>query len=269
MQNGRHSRQFDSHRNNREGTMSNLKGKVAVVTGASKGIGAGIAKALAEAGASVVVNYASSREGADRVVGEIVKAGGKAVAVHADVSKADEVRSLFAETKKAFGTVDVLVNNAAVFNFQAFDKITESEFHRQYNINVLGPILTTQEALKYFGPNGGSVINVSSVVSQSPFPNALLYSSTKGAVDNLTRGLALELEPKKVRVNALNPGYTETEGAQATGIFTDEVKQQAAAGTPLGRIAKPADIAPLAVFLASDDSAWITGETVRVSGGLK
>jgi 3-oxoacyl-[acyl-carrier protein] reductase len=186
--------------------MSELKGKVAVVTGASKGIGAAIAKELASEGAAVVVNYASSREGAERVVAEITRNGGKAIAVKADVSKAAEITRLFAETKKAFGTLDVLVNNAGVYRFAPLEEVTEEEFHRQFNINVLGPLLASREALKYFGPDGGSVINISSIVSQSPMPTAVVYSASKGALDTATRVLAKELGPKKIRVNAINPG---------------------------------------------------------------
>lgn len=249
--------------------MSKLTGKVAIVTGASKGIGAGIAKALAAAGAAVVVNYSSSKAGADRVVDEITSNGGKAVALQGDVAKAADVRHLFAATKEVFGALDVLVNNAGVFKFEPIESISEEEFHREYNTNVLGPLLATQEALKYFGANGGNIINISSVVSTHPMAGAVLYSSTKGALDNLTSGLALELAPRNIRVNAISPGYTVTEGASDTGIFEGENGVQLAAKTPLGRLGKPSDIASAVVFLASDDSAWITGETIRAAGGVK
>jgi len=249
--------------------MSQLKGKVAIVTGASKGIGAGIAQGLAAAGAAVVVNYASSKEGADRVVAQITGEGGKAIAVQGDVSKAADVKRLFQQASRAFGSLDVLVNNAGVFEFGPIETVTESQFHRHYGVNVLGPILTVQEALKYFGPNGGSIINISSVVSTNSFPTGVLYSSTKGALDNLTRGLALELAPRKIRVNAINPGGTDTEGARATGLLDGESGEKFVAGIPFGRFGRPADIAPVAVFLASDDAAWITGETIRAAGGQK
>ena len=249
--------------------MSKLTGKVAIVTGASKGIGAGIAKALGAAGAAVVVNYASSKTGADRVVEEIIGSGGKAVAVQGDVAKAADVQRLFEATQQAFGAPDILVNNAGIFKFEPIENITETEFHREFNTNVLGPLLTTQEALKYFGANGGSIINISSVVSTSPMVGSVLYSTTKGALDNLTRGLALELAPRNIRVNAINPGYTVTEGASDTGIFEGESGSEIAAQTPLGRLGQPSDIAPAVVFLASDDGAWITGETIRVAGGVK
>lgn len=249
--------------------MSKLNGKVAVVTGASKGIGAAIAKALATSGASVVVNYASSREGADRVVNEIVEKGGKAVAVHGDVSKAEDVQRIFAETKNAFGQLDVLVNNAGVFDFAPLEEVTEDEYRRQFDINVLGPILTTQEALKYFGENGGSVINVSSVVSQSPPLNSVVYSATKGALDTFALGLSKELAPRKIRVNTLAPGAVETEGAHRVGVIGSDFEKQIVAQTPLGRIGQPDDIADVAVFLASEDSRWMTGERIAVAGGLR
>lgn len=247
--------------------MGRLNGKVALVTGASKGIGAGIAKALAAEGASVVVNYASSKTGADKVVAEIEKAGGKALAVQGDVSKSADVKRLFSETKKAYGKVDVLVNNAGLYKFGAFVEASEESFHQHYNLNVLGPILATQEALRYFGPAGGSVINISSVVGTRPFPGALIYSSTKGALDNLTRGLALELASRKVRVNAVSPGYTITEGVD--GIFDEAMLKKISTDTPLGRPGLPEDIAPTVVFFASDESSWLTGQIVNVSGGLQ
>ena len=249
--------------------MSKLKNKVAVVTGASKGIGAGIAKSLAAEGAAVVVNYASSKEGADRVVAEIVKKGGKAVAVQGDVSKASDVRRLFAETKKAFGTLDVLVNNAGVYEFAALGEITEEQFHRQFNTNVLGLILTSQEAVKRFGAGGGSIINIGSTISSMTPPATAVYTATKGAVDAVTHVLAKELGPKKIRVNSINPGMVETEGVHTSGFIGSDFQKQLEAQTPLGRIGQPADIAPIAVFLASADSGWLTGETLLASGGLR
>jgi 3-oxoacyl-[acyl-carrier protein] reductase len=250
--------------------MSNrLTGKVAIVTGASKGIGAGIAKSLAAAGSAVVVNYASSREGADRVVAEITAEGGKAIAVQGDVAGADDVRRLFAATKEAFGALDVLVNNAGVFQFDPLEAVTEDEFHREFNINVLGTLLATQEALKHFGPAGGSVINISSIVSANPVPNSVVYSATKGAVDSITGALAKELGGRKIRVNAIAPGGVETEGVHRIGIIDSDFQKEMIAKTPLGRFGQPDDIARVAVFLASDDAAWITGERLTVSGGLR
>jgi 3-oxoacyl-[acyl-carrier protein] reductase len=249
--------------------MSDLKGKVAVVTGASKGIGAGIAKALAEAGASVVVNYASSKEGAERVVAEITGKGGKAIAVQGDVAKAADVQRLFAETKKAFGPLDVLVNNAGVYQFEPLEAATEAEFHRQFNTNVLGLILATQEAVKHFGPEGGSVINIGSVASTSTPPMSVVYSATKGAVDSITGVLARELGARKIRVNSINPGGVETEGTHSGGIIGSDFANQLVARTALGRFGQPEDIAPVAVFLASPDSGWLTGEIIRASGGFQ
>jgi len=249
--------------------MSDLKGKVAVVTGASKGIGAGIAKSLANAGAAVVVNYASSKEGAERVVAEIKAKGGQAIAVKGDVAKSADVKHLFEATRKAFGALDVLVNNAGIYKFQPLDEITEDEFHRQFNTNVLGTILATQEAARHFGPNGGSVINISSVASESPVPTASVYSATKGAVDAATRVLAAELGPRRIRVNVIAPGGVETEGVHSAGIIGSDFEKQIVAGTPLGRFGQPDDIAKVAVFLASDDSAWMTGERLQASGGFR
>jgi 3-oxoacyl-[acyl-carrier protein] reductase len=249
--------------------MSRLKNKVAIVTGASKGIGAGIAKSLAAEGAAVVVNYSSSKEGADRVVAEIVQKGGKAVAVQADVSKAADVQRLFAEAKKAFGTLDVLVNNAGVYEFAPLGEITEQQFHRQFNTNVLGLILATQEAVKLFGAKGGSIINIGSTASRLTPPTTAVYTATKGAVDAVTHVLAKELGPQKIRVNSINPGVVETEGAHTAGVIGSDFQKQAEAQTPLGRIAQPEDIAPIAVFLASADSGWLTGETLLASGGLR
>jgi len=248
--------------------MAELTGKVAVVTGASKGIGAGIAKALAKAGAAVVVNYASSQDGADRVVKEIKQSGGKAVAIRGDVGKAADIKTLFEETKKAFGSLDILVNNAGVYGFVALEAVTEQEFHREFNTNVLGLILATREAVKYFGPEGGSVINVGSVVSSLTPPHTVVYSATKGAVDAVTGVLAKELGPKKIRVNSINPGGVETEGTHTAGIVGSDFQKQMVAQTPLGRFGQPEDIAPVAVFLASDASGWLTGEVLRASGGL-
>jgi 3-oxoacyl-[acyl-carrier protein] reductase len=249
--------------------MSDLKGKVAVVTGASKGIGAAIAKGLSAAGAAVVVNYSSSKEGADHVVADINANGGKAIAVKGDVAKAVDMRRLFDETEKAFGTLDVLVNNAGVYKFLPLEDITEDEFHREFNINVLGTILaTTKEAVKHFGPNGGSVINISSTASAGE-PTAAIYSGTKGAVDAITRGLAAELGPRKIRVNAIAPGGVETEGTHSAGIVGSDFEKTMIAGTPLGRFGQPDDIARIAVFLASDDSAWLTGERLTASGGYR
>jgi len=248
--------------------MSKLTGKVAIVTGASKGIGAGIAKGLGAAGAAVVVNYASSKEGADRVVAEIKSKGGKAFAVQGDVSKAADVKRLFEETKKSFGSLDVLVNNAGVFEFGPLEAVTEAEFHREFNTNVLGPILTIQEALKHFGPKGGSVINISSVAGANPVPNSAVYSATKGAVDSITRGLAKELGSRNIRVNAIAPGGVETEGTRRIGIIGSDFEKQIVAGTPLGRFGQPEDISRVAVFLASDDSGWLTGERITASGGF-
>ena len=248
--------------------MRELQGKVAVVTGASKGIGAAIAKELAAAGAAVVVNYATSRDGADKVVAEITRKEGRAIAVQADTSKRADVQRLFAETTKAFGRLDVLVNNAGVFNFQPLEEVTEAEFHRHYDTNVLGPILATQEAVKHFGPEGGSVINISSVAARNGTPNSVVYSGTKSALNTVSRILAKELGPRKIRVNSLSPGYTVTEGVVSAGIDESEMAKEMVAQTPLGRGGRPEDIAQVAVFLASDRAAWITGEVVPVSGGL-
>ena len=249
--------------------MSELKGKVAIVTGASKGIGAGIAKGMAEAGAAVVVNYAASKEGADRVVSEITGKGGKAVAVQGDVSKVADVKRLFAEAKRAFGAPDVLVNNAGIFAFDPLEAVTEDEFHREFNTNVLGPILTIQEALKHFGPEGGSVINISSVVSTAAVPNSVVYSATKGAVDSIARVLGTELAARKIRVNTIAPGGVETEGSHSVGMIGSDFEKQIVADTPMGRLGQPEDIARVAVFLASDNARWLTGERIAASGGLR
>ena len=246
-----------------------LQGKVAVVTGASKGIGAAIARGLAAEGAAVVVNYASSKAGADKVVAEIEKAGGKAVAVHGDVAKEAEVKRLFVEANEAFGRLDILVNNAGVYQFGALEDVTEAEIHRQFDTNVLGPILATREAVKRFGDAGGSVINVSSVASTKGLPGATVYGATKGALDQITRNHAIELAPKKIRVNTIAPGGVETEGTHSAGIIGSDFEKQMVAETPLGRLGQPDDIAGVAVFLASDASRWITGERLVVAGGSR
>jgi 3-oxoacyl-[acyl-carrier protein] reductase len=247
--------------------MSKLQGKVAVVTGASKGIGAGIARAFAAEGAAVVVNYASSREGAEKVVSEIRAAGGKAIAVGGDVAKAADVKALLEETKMEFGKLDVLVNNAGVFEFFPIESFNEAEFHRQFNINVLGPTLLAQEALTHFGPEGGSIINVSSVAAYNSPANSVVYSATKAALDTVTRVLAAELGPRKIRVNSLNPGGVETEGTHRIGVIGSDFEKDIVRRTSLGRIGQPEDIAKVAVFLASDDAGWITGERITASGG--
>jgi len=249
--------------------MSKLAGKVAVVTGASKGIGAGIAKGFAAEGASVVVNYASSKEGADRVVAEITAKGGKAIAVQGDVAKAADAVRLFAETKKAFGRLDVLVNNAGVYKFSPLEEINEGDFHWMFNTNVLGLLLTTQEAAKHFGSEGGSIINIGSTASQVNLPTASVYTATKYAVDGITRILAKELGSKKIRVNSINPGMVETEGTHTMGIIGSDFQKGFEAQTPLGRIGQTDDITPIALFLASQDSGWITGELLLASGGLR
>lgn len=246
-----------------------LSGKVAVVTGASKGIGAAIALQLAAEGAAVVVNYSSSRAGADRVVSAITGNGGKAVAVQADLAQEADVKRLFAETKKAFGRLDVLVNNAGIYEFAPLAEITAEHFHKQFNLNVLGLLLATQEAVKLFGSEGGSVVNISSVVSESAIAGAPVYSATKASVDSMTRSLAKELGPRKIRVNAVNPGMVETEGTQSAGIMKSDFQTTTEQQTPLGRIGQPKDIAPAVVFLASDDASWITGETLFISGGWR
>jgi 3-oxoacyl-[acyl-carrier protein] reductase len=244
-----------------------LAGKVAIVTGASKGIGAAIATHLGAAGASVVVNYSSSKEGADRVVDVIIKRGGNAIAVQANVSKKADIDRLFAETKSAFGRLDVLVNNAGIFEFAPLENLTEEHFHRQFNLNVLGLLLTTQKAVETFDNNGGSIINISSVAGVNPPPGASVYSATKGAVDTITKSLSKELGPREIRVNSLNPGMVETEGVHTAGFIGTDFHKMIEAQTPLGRIGQPDDIGPVAVFLASEDSGWVTGQTLLVSGG--
>ncbi len=247
-----------------------LAGKVAVVTGASKGIGAEIAVQLAKEGASVVVNYASSKEGADKVVAKIVAAGGKAVAVKANVAKEAEAKNLIAEAKKAFGRLDVLVNNAGIYEFAPLESITAEHYYKQFDLNVFGLLITTQAAVAAFGPEGGSVINISSVVATAAPANASVYSATKGAVDTITRSLAKELGPKKIRVNSVSPGMVETEGTNSKGITSaqkTDFQKLIESTTPLGRIGQPDDIAPVVVFFASNDSKWVTGEAVMVAGG--
>ena len=247
--------------------MDRLQGKVAVVTGASKGIGAGIARALGAAGASVVVNYASDKAGANKIVADIKDKGGKAVAVQGDVSKAAEVKQLFEQTKKAFGKLDVLVNNAGVFNFAPIEETNEAEYQRQFGVNVLGPLLATREALPLFGPQGGSIINISSIVSRMGIPGSSIYAGTKGALDSITLVLASELGPRKIRVNSINPGMVESEGTHAAGFIGGDFQKNIEAQAPLGRIGQPEDIAKVAVFLASDESSWLTGERISASGG--
>ena len=249
--------------------MGKLANKVALVTGASKGIGAGIAKALAADGASVVVNYSSSKEGADKVVAEIKAKGGKAVAVQGDFSKQEDIGKVFAEVKKNFGRLDTLVNNAGIYAFTPLEQVTAEEYQKIFNLNVLGLLLSSKEALKYFGPEGGSIINIGSVVSSLTPPHSSVYTATKGAVDAITRVLAKELGPKKIRVNSINPGMVETEGVHAAGFIGSDFEKNAVAQTPLGRIGQPQDIATVATFLASDDSAWLTGELLRAGGGLR
>jgi len=249
--------------------MSKLAGKVAVVTGASKGIGAAIAKAFAAEGAAVVVNYATSREGADKVVAAITGAGGKAIAVQADVAKLADVTRRFAESEKAFGPADILVNNAGLYQFAPLDDITEEHFHRHFDTNVLGLLLATQAAARQFGERGGAVINIGSVVTSLTPPAAAVYTATKGAVDTITRTFAKELGPRKIRVNSINPGGVETEGTHTAGIIGGEMEAQMVAQTPLGRIGQPEDIARVAVFLASADTGWVTGELIQTAGGLR
>ena len=249
--------------------MSKLAGKVAVVTGAAKGIGAGIARGLGAAGAAVVVNYVSDRDGASRVVAEIREMGGKAVAVQADVSKPTEVKRLFAVTKEAFGRLDVLVNNAGIYKFFPIEELTEAEFHRQFATNVFGMLEVTKEAVAQFGPEGGSIINIGSAATSMVLPGTSVYTATKGAVDTITPVLAKELAPRKIRVNSINPGGVETEGYRALGVAGSDLEKQIVAQTPLARIGQPSDIASIAVFLAAADSGWLTGEILRASGGLR
>jgi 3-oxoacyl-[acyl-carrier protein] reductase len=246
-----------------------LSGKVAVVTGASKGIGASIAVHLAAEGAAVAVNYSSSREGAQRVVDEIVRKGGRAVAIQANIAREADIQRLFAEAMKAFGRLDILVNNAGIYEFTPLQEVTAEHFHKMFDLNVLGLILASKEAVRHIGPAGGSIVNISSVASTARLPAAAVYSATKAAVDAVTRSLASELGPRNIRVNSINPGMVETEGVHAAGIAESDFRKQIEAQTPLGRIGQPRDIAPAAVFLASPDSAWITGETLYISGGQR
>ena len=248
--------------------MNALNGKVALVTGASKGIGAGIAKLFAEQGASVVVNYSSSRDAANALVAEIEGSGGKAVAIQADFSKTADIQRLFKEAKEAFGALDIVVNNAGVYAFAPLEAATEQEFHREFTTNVLGVITSTQEAAKHFGPNGGSIINISSIASVGFMPNSVVYAATKSAVDSITRVTSVELAPKKIRVNSIAPGATLTEGIAALG-WPEEAVKAVVASIPFGRPGQPEDIARVALFLASDDSAWVTGERITASGGQR
>ena len=246
-----------------------LNGKIAVVTGASKGIGAGIAKQFASEGASVVVNYASAKQDADRIVDEISKRGGKGIAIQANVAKQAEVEKLFGDATKAFGKIDILVNNAGVYEFVPLEEVSEKQFHRMFDTNVLGMLLVTQEALKHFNSAGGSIINIGSLASSLTPPTAVVYNATKAAVDAITRTLAKELGPRKIRVNSINPGMVITEGAIAGGYTEGEMRKMFESQTPLGRVGETDDIAPAAVFFASDNSAWITGETLVIAGGLR
>jgi 3-oxoacyl-[acyl-carrier protein] reductase len=249
--------------------MNRLNGKVAVVTGASKGIGASIAEHLAAEGASVVVNYASSKASADAVVKRITEKGGKAVAVQADVSKPDDIKRLFTQTKTVYGKLDVLVNNAGIYEFAPLEAITPDHFHKQFNLNVLGLLHATQEAVKLIGPQGGSIINISSIVGPMPMKHASVYSATKAAVDAITVALSQELGPKKIRVNSLNPGMVETEGLHDVGFAEGDFRKMLESQTPLGRIAQPEDIAKAAVFFASDEAGWVTGQTLILAGGQR
>ncbi len=249
--------------------MGKLSGKVAVVTGASKGIGAAIAERLGSEGASVVVNYSSDKAGAERVAQKIEKNGGKALVVQANISRKADIDKLFRQTKDNFGHIDILVNNAGVYEFRPLEQIDEEHFRKHFDLNVLGLLLTTQAAVPLINGNGGSIINVSSVVAKTPPPNASVYSATKGAVDVVTRSLAQELGPRKIRVNSLSPGLTDTEGVRASSVTDETVKEHAISRTPLGRIGTADDIAGAAAFLASDESRWVTGETLLVGGGIR
>jgi 3-oxoacyl-[acyl-carrier protein] reductase len=248
--------------------MSKLQGKVALVTGASKGIGAAIALELASQGAAVAVNYSGSKAGAEKVVNEIKKAGGNAIAVQANVADPDTIGPLIDTVSRQLGPISILVNNAGIYEFGPLEAVTPDHFHKQFNVNVLGLLLTTQAALKHFAPTGGSVINIGSVAAAG-FPNASVYSATKGALDSITVALAGELGPKKIRVNSLNPGMVETEGVHAAGFIGSDFQKKTEAETPLGRIGQPGDIATIAAFLASDDSYWVTGQTIKASGGAR
>jgi len=254
---------------NNKNTDQKLGGKVALVTGASKGIGASIAKHLAVEGAAVVVNYHSGKSDADRVVTEITRGGGKAIAVQANLSQKTEIDRLFAETRKAFGRLDILVNNAGIYEFTPLEKVTEEHFHKQFNLNVLGLILASQKAAEYFDSAGGCIINIGSGAGTNPVPGASVYSATKAAVDAITKSLSKELGARKIRVNSLNPGMVETEGVHTAGVLGTDFHKQILAQTPLGRIGQPEDIGKVAAFLASDDAGWISGETLLVAGGQR
>jgi len=249
--------------------MSKLENKVAIVTGASKGIGAAIARHLADAGAAVVVNYASSKDGAERVVADITRAGGRAIAVQADVARPEQIERLFAETRRAFGRLDILVNNAGVYEFAPLEDITPEHFHRHFDLNVLAVLLVSRAALAQFGGDGGSIVNISSFASTLTPPQSAVYSASKAAVDAVTRALAKELGPRGIRVNAINPGMIQTEGVRAAGMDAGDFRKQIEAQTPLGRIGQTQDVAPAVVFLASPDAGWITGETLVIGGGLR
>jgi 3-oxoacyl-[acyl-carrier protein] reductase len=249
--------------------MKELTGKVALVTGASKGIGAAIARAFGAAGAAVVVNYASGREGAERVVADIVREGGRAIALQADMARAGDVKALLADTRKTYGRLDVLVNNAGVYRFEPLEAASEDEFHREFDINVLGPILATREAVALFGDEGGSVINISSIASEAGLPGSVIYAATKGALDAVTRVLANELGARRIRVNTIAPGGVDTEGTRGNGMVGSDFQKDLVRRTPLGRLGQPDDIAEVAVFLASDRSRWLTGERIAASGGLR
>lgn len=246
-----------------------LAGKVALVTGASKGIGAAIAERLAEEGAAVVVNYSSSKEAAEQVVKSIEKKGGKAIALKANMSSPAEIERLFTETKKTFGKLDILINNAGIYEFKPLEQVTVEHFHKHFDLNVLGLLLACKESLKYFGPAGGSIVNISSVSSTARVPNASVYSATKAAVDSITKVLASELGPRKIRVNSINPGMVETEGTSSGGIIESEFKKEFERISALKRIGSTEDIAPAVAFLASDESSWITGESLVISGGFR
>lgn len=248
--------------------MSKLKDKVAIVTGASKGIGASIAKYFATEGAKVVVNYASSKEGADKVVRAITEQGGTAIAVQGDVSKEADVARIFEETRNTFGSLDILVNNAGVYLYEPIEQISAETFHKSFNINVLGSILAIQESLKLFGDNGGNIINISSGASNSPLPTGSVYSATKTALDAITIALSKEFSGRNIRINSILPGIVETEGSHSAGFIGSEAEANFVSKTPLGRTGQPDDIAKVAVFLASDDAAWITGEKISVGGGI-
>jgi 3-oxoacyl-[acyl-carrier protein] reductase len=245
-----------------------LQGKVALVTGASKGIGAAIALELAAQGAAVAVNYSGSKAGADKIVEQIKAAGGKAIAVQANLADTESIGPLVARVTRDLGPITTLVNNAGIYDFSPIEGVTPEHFHKQFNVNVLGLILTTQAALAQFSPDGGSIINIGSVAAKG-VPAASVYSATKGAVDSVTLALSKELGPRNIRVNSLNPGMIETEGAHAAGIMGSDFEKKAAADTPLGRIGQPDDVATVAAFLASDDSAWLTGQTIQASGGAR